>query len=129
MKLEILERSNQIKRLSEKEQKDPREVIAEFFLNYHLKDVREVLWEWLCAGLCHNKNWFQTGMERSNLIFLYENLEKLAEATYLLHGRQHLKRQRKKKNTITKKNSNVNQTNKSNRQIDNLHSPHPSATS
>lgn len=129
MNLEILEKTNQIRQLSEEEQKDPKEVITEFFLNYHLKDLQEVLWEWLCAGLCHQRSWFQTGIERSNLIFLYENLEKLAEAAYLLHQKPLYKGKTKRKSTITKKNSHASKTKKSSRKSSKQPSTNSAATS
>lgn len=113
MKPEILEISNQLRRLSEEEQKDPQAVITEFFMNYHLKDLRVVLWEWLCSGLCHDGSWFQEGLDRSNLIFLYENLEKLAEASYLLYRKSVQKDQSKRKSKINKKNSHVSKKKKS----------------
>ncbi|MDF2191388.1 hypothetical protein [Paraflavitalea sp. CAU 1676] len=113
MKPEKLEISSQLRRLSEEEQKDPQGVITEFFMNYHLKDLREVLWEWLCSGLCHDGSWFQDGLDRSNLIFLYENLEKLAEAAYLLHRKSVPKSQTKRNSKINNKNSHVSKRKKS----------------
>ena len=90
-----VEQSNRILRLSPDEINDPRLVVAEFFMNYHLKDVREDLWEWLSAGLTSSNEYFNTGMDRANLIFLYENLEKLVEANFLLTKRA-ARRKRKK---------------------------------
>ncbi|MDF2189823.1 hypothetical protein [Paraflavitalea sp. CAU 1676] len=113
MKPEILDISNQPWRLSKEEQKDPQAVLSEFFINYHLNDLREVLWEWLCSGLCHDESWFQEGLHRSNLIFLYENLEKLAEASYLLYRKSVQKDQSKRKSKINKKNSHVSKRKKS----------------
>ena len=113
MKSEIHEISNQLLRLTPDQQVDPKKVLAEFFATYHLKDVRELMWEWLCSGLSHGGTWFPEGIDRSNLIFLYENLEKLAEASYLLHRKATLKSQSKRKSKTTKKNSHVNKKKKS----------------
>ncbi|MDF2186813.1 hypothetical protein [Paraflavitalea sp. CAU 1676] len=113
MKPETLEIPNQLRRLSHEEQSDPKSVLAEFFTNYHLHDLRDVLWEWLCAGLCHDGSWFQEGLDRSNLLFLYENLEKLAEAAYLLHRKAEQKGQTKRKSKTTKKNSHASKREKS----------------
>lgn len=90
-----VEQSNRILRLSPNEIKDPRLVVAEFFMTYHLKDVREDLWEWLSAGLTSSNEYFNTGRDRANLIFLYENLEKLVEASYLLTKRAERRKRRK----------------------------------
>lgn len=75
--------SNRILRLNPEEITDPNLVVVDFFMNYHLKDVREAMWEWLSAGLTSSNEYFNTGRERSNLLFLYENIEKLIEAVYL----------------------------------------------
>lgn len=103
-------RSNQLRRLTLEEISDPECVIIEFFSNYHLKDLREVLWDWLCSALSSGGGWFQTGLERSNLIFLYENLEKLAEASYILHRPSSKQRKVNIKIINNKTNPNVKQS-------------------
>lgn len=75
---------NQPIRLTKQQQEDPMLVFDSFFDNYHLKDVREVLWNWLTAGLSSDNGVYQNGRSRSDLIFLYENVESLAEAAFLL---------------------------------------------
>lgn len=79
--------TNAIMRLTQEQQSDPKEVIDEFFTNYHLADVRELLWNWLTAGLT-NDNHFRDGRSRSNLIFLYEQMEAFTEATFLLRHKR-----------------------------------------
>ncbi|WP_276482667.1 hypothetical protein [Paraflavitalea pollutisoli] len=75
-----------IRRLNPKDISQPANVITEFFTNYHLQDLREALWEWLVTGLTSTNN-YQNGSSRSNLIFLYDQLEKLIEAIYLQNSR------------------------------------------
>ena len=75
---------NQPMKLTKEQQKNPLLVFDAFFDNYYLEDVREVLWEWLTAGLTNDNGIFQNSRERSNLIFLYQHVESLAEAAYLI---------------------------------------------
>jgi hypothetical protein len=98
-------RFNQIstfKALSKEEQQDPIAVLHVFFDCYHLKDMHEVLWDWLEAALSTDSGFYDRGRERSNLIFLYKKLETLVEAAYILHLRQAEKKKnhRKKKRHI-----------------------------
>lgn len=88
---------NQVLRLTKEEQQQPAAVIAYFFECYHLKDLRELLWEWLLTALGSDNGTYGKGRERSNLIFLYEKLESLAEATYLLYQDQATKKDKRKK--------------------------------
>lgn len=76
---------NQLTCLSQEEQENPAEVLEAFFENYHLKEIKEYLWDWLVAALSSNNGTYQTGEARSNLLFFYENIETLAEAIFLLH--------------------------------------------
>lgn len=78
-------KSNRIQRLTEEQKKDPASVFNEFFDAFHLKDVRAEMWDWLCSALGNERSWHETGQARGNLLFLYENLEKLAEAAYIIH--------------------------------------------
>lgn len=84
--------ANQSMKLTKEEQKDPLLVFDTFFDTYHLEDVREVLWEWLTAGLTNDNGAFKNGRERSNLIFLYEHVGSLTEAAYLILQNRRTKR-------------------------------------
>ena len=88
---------NQLTRLSQEEQENPAEVLNEFFESYHLKEIKEYLWDWLVAALSSNNGTYQTGEARSNLLFFYENIETLAEATFLLHQKNIESNTRRKK--------------------------------
>ena len=91
------ESANQLLRLDPEQQQDPTAVIRYFFECYHLKDLRELLWDWLLTALSSDNGTYSRGTDRSNLIFLYENIEKLAEAVYLKHGKPIALKPHKKK--------------------------------
>ena len=91
MKKKVESRINEISTLrflSKEEQQDPIAVLHVFFDCYHVKDLHEVLWDWLLAALSTDSGIYDRGRERSNLIFLYQKLETLVEAAYLLHFKQ-----------------------------------------
>lgn len=92
-----IDSANRILRLSPEQFKDPASVIAEFFVNYHLKDIREILWQWVWVGVANSNGHFDSDLERSNLLFFYENLEKLIEANYLQKRRNERRRRKGKK--------------------------------
>lgn len=88
---------NQLIRLTKEQQQEPTAVLTYFFECYHLKDLRELLWDWLLTALGSDNGTYAKGRERSNLIFLYEKLELLAEAAYLMHQNQPVKKGKRKK--------------------------------
>lgn len=91
----LIDTANKIIRLTPEQCNDPASVVAEFFLNYHLHDVRTILWQWLWAGVANSNGHFTSAIERSDLLFLYENLERLIEANYLLKKRADAKKHKK----------------------------------
>lgn len=88
---------NQLLRLTKEQQQEPAAVLSYFFECYHLKDLRELLWDWLLTALGSDNATYAQGRERSNLIFLYEKIEALAEAAYLLCQEQPAKKNKRKK--------------------------------
>lgn len=88
---------NQLLRLTREQQQEPGAVLTYFFECYHLKDLRELLWDWLLTALSSDNVTYAKGRERSNLIFLYEKLESLVEAAYLMHQYQPPKKGKRKK--------------------------------
>lgn len=90
-----IKKANCLHRLNAEEIHDPYAVLGQFFSTYHLKDLREVLWEWLSSALGNNGS-YETRLDRSNLLFLYESLEKMAEAAYVIHRRSSRKTKSKK---------------------------------
>ena len=89
---------NQPLRLTEEERRDPYIVLEDFFSNFHLQDIREMLWDWLVAAMSSESTQYSTGYARSNLVFVYEKLELLIEAAHGIH-----KRRRKKQKWINRK--------------------------
>lgn len=89
---------NQPLRLTEEERQDPYIVLEDFFSNFHLQDMREVLWDWLVAAMSSESCQYNTGFARSNLVFVYEKIELLVEAAYGIH-----KRRKKKQKWIDRK--------------------------
>jgi hypothetical protein len=75
---------NRIQDLTAEQKQNPEMVFVEFFSNFHLNDIKEELWEWLWCALANETCYYQTGLERSNLIFFYEHMERLTEAAYIL---------------------------------------------
>lgn len=73
------------RKLSKEEAENPQMVIDELFDYAHLPDVRDLLWLWLKTTVNGD---FTKGLdhrERSSILFLYEKIEKLVEATHILH--------------------------------------------
>jgi hypothetical protein len=64
---------------------DPMLVINEFFNVGHLPQIREMLWELLKTTVTGNYCTVLTRKERANLLYFFEQLEKLVEANHLLH--------------------------------------------
>ena len=70
--------------LTEKEIKDPYQVIDELFDFADLPDARELLWDWLKTTVTGNYHKQLTTTERSLIITMYEKIERLIEAVYIL---------------------------------------------
>lgn len=84
-------------RLTEQQRQDLYGVLEDFFSNFHLQDVRELLWDWLVAALSSECSTYESGYARSNLIFVYEKLETLIEAAWGLHLKRKKSMKRKQK--------------------------------
>jgi hypothetical protein len=98
---------NQPLRLTEEEKQNPYVVVEEFYTCFHLQDMREILWDWLVAALSCEHSAYNTGYARSNLIFIYEKLESLIEASSEINKRRrkNLKRRQRKRKAIRNDNS------------------------
>src|SRR5579872_3379923 len=75
-------------RLMMEEREFPHAVLAAFFTDYKLSEVRHNLWEMVQACLTTDNIAFQGPEERGDLLMHYERLEILLEACYLLWKRQ-----------------------------------------
>jgi hypothetical protein len=80
------------------EMNDHYSVLEDFFSCFHLQDIREMLWEWLVAALSSDSGAYSSGYARSNLIYVYEKLLTLIEATYEIKKRRKKKPRRKLRN-------------------------------
>ena len=87
---------NQPLRLTEEERQDPYIVLDDFFSNFHLQDVREMLWDWFVAAMSAESSAYNTGYARSNLVFVYEKLELFIEAVQIINKRR---KKRQKRNS------------------------------
>ncbi len=65
---------------------DPHEVIYDFFTTYDLKGFRENFWELLKMAL-ENKNITGEQYQIGNFIYLYEKLNDLITANFILNER------------------------------------------
>lgn len=75
--------------LTREEQQQPHRVLQEFFTSYHLPEVRRELRDWFAYALSTESDNLQCARDRSNLFYLYLQMEKLAEAAWVLHRRHH----------------------------------------
>lgn len=73
------------RRLNYEEMENPLLAIHDFFSYGHLPEIRQHLWEMLKAMVTGNYCNLLTRRERSNLIYFYEQLEKLVEAAHVIH--------------------------------------------
>ena len=89
-------------RLNEEEKKDFFAVVDDFFSCFHLHEVEEMLWDWLMVAITSDNDTYDSGTERSNLIFFWQKLEGIVQATHVIQQKKTQKK-KKKKNKTTKK--------------------------
>ena len=77
---------NQPLRLTEEERKNPHLVFQDFFECFHLNDVRELLWNWLIEVVSSPNSISSEPLERSNHFYLYEKIEAIIEACYVIRN-------------------------------------------
>ncbi len=75
-------------KLSPEEINDPTLVIAELFDLARLPQVRSILWDWLKATVTGSYPKSLSNKERTEIILLYEQVEKLIEAAHIIHERK-----------------------------------------
>ena len=75
-------------RLTEEEVQNPFLVVKEFFECFHLNDVRGQLWNWIVEIVSSPNSISTEPLERSNHIYLYEKIEALVEACYVMKNWQ-----------------------------------------
>ena len=72
------------RKLSIDEVNDPTSVIHAFFDFAHLPQVRAHLWDWLKTTVTGDYNSLARH-ERGNLLYFFEQVEKLIEAAHVIH--------------------------------------------
>ena len=72
-------------RLTREQQKHPLQVFAEFFDASSLGNLREDLRRWYEAAVSSDCEVYASGVDCSNLFFLYNQIEVLIEAAFVLH--------------------------------------------
>ena len=75
---------NQPLRLTEEERENPLLVLKVFFDAFHLNDFRNQIWHWLIEVVCSQNSISMEPVERSNHFYLYEKLEALVEACFII---------------------------------------------
>ena len=78
-------------KLSEEEINDPYLVIKDFFQFGHLPEIREMLWDSFKATITGNYPKRLDRRERNDIVYLYEYIERLVEASHLINENQKLK--------------------------------------
>ncbi|OQP45875.1 hypothetical protein A4H97_32050 [Niastella yeongjuensis] len=77
---------NQPLRLNEDQLNSPELALDDFFEFYHLKEVREILWQWVREVVSSPGSILSDHQERNNHLFFYEKLEMLVEAAWVING-------------------------------------------
>jgi len=79
------ERTSQIFRLTPPERENPNLAFQDIFNYANLTDQKEMLWEWFTIAITSSNA--KRKITRENLIFCYEQMEKLVEAAHLINER------------------------------------------
>ena len=75
--------------LTNEEHADPNLVLEELFDFAHLPEWRNILWDWLKITVSGSYNAeTSTSSERASILFVYEKLQKLIEASHLMYTKQ-----------------------------------------
>jgi hypothetical protein len=82
---------NQPVKLTQEEKENPTKVIADFFSDFDLAEVRTNLAAWLECALITNNPQFADPAQRACIYVFSEKLEELVEAAYILVGKRKAK--------------------------------------
>lgn len=88
MQQEIHHEEPALPTLTKEEINHPQLVLAELFDFAHLPELKKMLWEWLKATVTGSYNTTLSKREKASILLLYEYMEKLLEANYLLYAEQ-----------------------------------------
>jgi hypothetical protein len=75
----------QLRKLSPEEIVNPHLVIQQLFINTPMPDLREALWQWLKLTITGTYT-LKDPLERANLVYLYEEMERVLEAVWVMSG-------------------------------------------
>lgn len=81
---------NRIAKLSDEEIKEPYLVIYKLFDFGHFPDIKQMLWDSFKATITGTYSKNLSREERYDIVILYEYLEKLIEASYIINERRKL---------------------------------------
>ena len=62
----------------------PQKIISNFFEDYSLAEIREILWKWFDAAITSDNDQYAEASARADLLLAYQKLELLVEAVYIL---------------------------------------------
>lgn len=71
-------------RLTPEEMDDPFKVFEDFFGDFDLEEVREVIWLFISNLLCLSDDDLPDDLDRSMLLHYSEQIDKLVEASFLI---------------------------------------------
>ncbi len=84
--------------LTKEETENPALVLDELFDFAHLPQLRYLLWEWLKITVSGSYHHLEEPNEKESVLFLYEKMQKLIEASHLIwKAQQSLQKQEQKK--------------------------------
>jgi hypothetical protein len=89
-----LKKFNRIIHLTKDQKRQPKEVLADFFQSYHLRELRVMVRDWFDAAISSDYSVYEKGLERSNLHHLYQQIEQLIEASYIIHCNHQAKKEK-----------------------------------
>ncbi len=100
MEKELLNTNHRFSSLTKEESDNPQQVLAELFDFAHLPELKQLLWDWLKTTVTGSYNKTLNNRERSNILLLYEYLDKLLEANHLLHSELKKQEENKKEEQV-----------------------------
>jgi hypothetical protein len=83
--LELPPQNHTIHTLSPEEIANPQIVLRDFFDFANLPEARRMMWEWFRTTVTANYAEELDSADRANIVVIFEQLEKLVEAAYLLN--------------------------------------------
>jgi hypothetical protein len=73
-------------KLSTEEIQNPHLVLSDLFCSFPHSKIKELLWEWMKSAFCGNFDTYLDVEEKAMIADLYERMEKLIDAAYILHN-------------------------------------------